>query len=90
MCIGCFGSALLLCAFLTLRTGLHAALAPLTALGLVVAWLTLTGMADILLPGIILLYGVCGALGVWALVPAKGMRPAYRRLLTPGSVLFWG
>lgn len=80
----------LLCAFLILRTGLHAALAPLTALGLVVAWLTLTGMADVLLPGIILLYGVCCALGVWALVPAKGMRPAYRRLLTPGSVLFWG
>ena len=49
----------LLCAFLILRTGLHAALAPLTALGLVVAWITLTGMADVLLPGIILLYGVC-------------------------------
>lgn len=79
----------LLCAFLTLRTGLHAALAPLTALGLVAAWLTLAGMADLLLPGTILLYGICCVLGVWALVPVQGKRPAYRKLLAPGAVVFW-
>mgnify|MGYP005804974011 FL=1 len=82
----------LLCVFLTRRTGLPAALAPLTALGLVVGWLTLAGMADLLLPGAVVLYLVCAGLGVWALVPAGKRRPdaPARPLFTPGSVLFWG
>ena len=41
----------LFCAFLTLKCNLHAALAPLTALGIAVAWLTAAGMANLLLPG---------------------------------------
>ena len=40
----------LFCAFLTLKCNLHAALAPLTALGIAVAWLTAAGMANLLLP----------------------------------------
>ena len=84
----------LLCAFLTRCTGLPAALAPLTALGLAVTWLTLAGMANLLLPGAVVLYLACAGLGVWALVPAK-YRPGQpaapaRALFTPGSVLFWG
>ena len=80
----------LLCAFLTLRTGLHAALAPLTALGLVVAWLTLTGMAD----GSASRhhFAVRRMLCAGCLGACAGQRDAsgLRRLLTPGSVLFWG
>lgn len=80
----------LFCAFLTLKCNLHAALAPLTALGIAVAWLTAAGMANLLLPGTVLLWAVFAGSGVWGLVPHKGQRPAYRRLVTPGAVLFWG
>ena len=80
----------LFCAFLTLKCNLHAALAPLSALGIAVAWLTAAGMANLLLPGTVLLWAVFAGSGVWALVPHKGQRPAYRRLVTPGAVLFWG
>ena len=79
----------LLCACLTLRGGLHSALAPLCALGLVVAWLTAAAIADVLLPGIILLYLACLAAGVWALLPV-GRRQGLSTLITPGAVLFWG
>ncbi|MCI6083334.1 hypothetical protein MR798_04750, partial [bacterium] len=79
----------LFCAFLTLRCGLHSALAPLTALAIAVAWLTAAGMADVLFPGMVVLWIVFAGLGVWALAPAGGRRPDVRRLLTPGSVLFW-
>lgn len=61
-----------------------------TALGIAVAWLTAAGMANLLLPGTVLLWAVFAGSGVWALVPHKGQRPAYRRLVTPGAVLFWG
>lgn len=84
------GGAVLFCAFLTLKCNLHAALAPLTALGIAVAWLTAAGMANLLLPGTVLLWAVFAGSGVWALVPHKDQRPAYRRLVTPGAVLFWG
>lgn len=80
----------LFCAFLTLKCNLHAALAPLTALGIAVAWLTAAGMANLLLPGTVLLWAAFAGSGVWALVPHKGQRPAYRRLVAPGAVLFWG
>ena len=80
----------LFCAFLTLKCNLHAALAPLSALGIAVAWLTAAGMANLLLPGTVLLWAVFAGSGVWVLVPHKGQRPAYRRLVTPGAVLFWG
>ena len=50
LCVAAALAALfLLCAFFTLRAGVPAALAPLTALGCIAAWLTLTGMADVLL-----------------------------------------
>lgn len=85
----------LLCAFLTLRCGLHSALAPLTALGIVVCWLTAASIADLLLPGIVLLYAGCVALGVWAFVPRKtdALQQGTARLkalFSPGAVLFWG
>ena len=80
----------LLCVFLTRRTGLPAALAPLTALGLVVGWLTLAGMAGALYPAAWAVYALCAAGGVWALWPHKGQTPDWKALFTPGSVLFWG
>ena len=76
----------LFCAFLTLKCNLHAALAPLTALGIAVAWLTAAGMANLLLPGTVLLWAVFVGSGVWGLVPHKGQRPAYRRLVTVSSL----
>ena len=70
----------LFCAFLTLKCNLHAALAPLSALGIAVAWLTAAGMANLLLPGTVLLWAVFAGSGMWALVPHKGQRPACRQL----------
>ena len=91
LCVAAALAALfLLCAFFTLRAGVPAALAPLTALGCIAAWLTLTGMADVLLPGTVLLYLACAGLGVWALAPVRGRRPRLRALATPGAALFWG
>lgn len=79
----------LLCAFLTLRGGLHASLAPLTALGLIAAWLTAAGMLDCLLPGMVVLWAGSVLLGGWALLPVRGRRPDLRALLSPGAMLFW-
>ena len=56
----------LFCAFLTLKCNLHAALAPLSALGIAVAWLTAAGMANLLLPGTVLLWAVFAGSGVAA------------------------
>ena len=61
----------LFCAFLTLKCNLHAALAPLTALGIAVAWLTAAGMANLLLPGTVQL---------WAPLVLRDLR---RRWLAP-------
>ena len=80
----------LFCAFLTLRCGLHSALAPLTALGCAAAWLTAAGMGDWLFPGMVVLYLAFVGLGIWALLPRGGKRPDLRKLLTPGALLFWG
>ena len=79
-------------AFLTLKCGLHSALAPLTALAVAVFWLTVWGMAGSLLAGAWLLYAAFAGLGLWALWPRKdpAKRPDYRALLTPGAVLFYG
>lgn len=79
-------------AFLTLKCGLHSALAPLTALAVAVLWLTVWGMAGPLLAGAWLLYAAFAGLGLWALWPRKdpAKRPDYRALLTPGAVLFYG
>lgn len=81
----------LFCAFLTLRGGVPAAFAPLTALACIVAWLTAAGIADLLLPGVILLYLACVGLGVWSLVPIfhKGQKTQYSTLCIPGALLFW-
>ena len=83
----------LLCAFLTLKAGLHSALAPLTAIGIMVTWMTLCGVLDVLLPGMWVLCLGSAALGVWALLPLPnkktGKLPDYRALFTPGAVLFW-
>ena len=79
-------------AFLTLKCGLHSALAPLTALAVAVFWLTVWGMAGPLLAGAWLLYAAFAGLGLWALWPRKdpAKRPDHRALLTPGAVLFYG
>ena len=79
-------------AFLTLKCGLHSALAPLVSLAVAVFWLTLWGMAGPLLAGAWLLYLLFAGLGIWALWPRRNpaRRPDYRRLVSPGALLFWG
>ena len=76
-----------LCAFFTLNTKLHSALAPLLALGCVSIWFTLFGVADLLVVGGWLGYAVCYALGIFAIWRHKS---EWKKLLSPGSVLFWG
>ena len=76
-----------LCAFLTLKARLHSALAPLVALSLVSTWFTLAGIADVLRIAGAVGYGVCWALGAWALA---GGRAQYKRLVSPGALVFWG
>ena len=89
--LGGMAALFLLCAFLTLKAGLHSALAPLTALSLIVTWLTFCGVADLLLPGMWVLLAACAVLGAGALLPGKGgARPDFRALFTPGAALFWG
>lgn len=80
-----------LCAALTLRAGLHSSLAPLTALGCITLWLTVAGMAGLLLPGYLVCLAVCFGLGLWALLPRKNAPwPAWGRLFSPAASLFWG
>ena len=91
LCVFASMAALFLfCAFLTLRCGLHSALAPLTALSAAVLWLTLWGMAGPLLAGAWILFAAFAVLGIWALWPRKGAKPDYKKLASPGAVLFWG
>lgn len=91
LCVFASMAALFLfCAFLTLRCGLHSALAPLTALSGAVLWLTLWGMAGPLLAGAWILFAAFAGLGIWALWPRKGAKPDYKKLASPGAVLFWG
>ncbi len=80
----------LLCAALTLKARLPAGLAPLVALSLIAAVLTLAGMAGVLYPVAWALYALCVAAGVWAFWPQKGQKPDWKALFTPGGVLFWG
>ena len=61
----------LFCAFLTLKCNLHAALAPLSALGIAVAWLTAAGMANLLLPGTVLLWRCLRAAACGRWCPTK-------------------
>ena len=75
-----------LCAFLTLQTRLHSALAPLTALGIVGVWFTLAGVADLLVAGGWVFYLAAWGLGVFALARKRNEA---RRLLSPGAVVFW-
>jgi hypothetical protein len=94
-----------LCAFFTLRCGIHSALAPLVALASVATWLTLCSIADVLLPGMIALYVLCCLAGIWVFLPARlrpnrqaacptdvpvSAGPDLHALCTPGAVLFWG
>lgn len=94
-----------LCVFFTLRAGLHAALAPLCTLSVYTTVLTLTGVAGVLYPAALALYGVSWALGGWALAaavrarraapvpaptaPAGEPRCLMARLLPPGALVFW-
>lgn len=81
----------LLCAFLTLRCRVPGALAPLTALGCISLWLTLAGMAGLLLPAGWLLLAASAALGAWALAGQRAgpIGQTLARLFTPGAALFW-
>ena len=81
-----------LCAFLTLRGRLPAALAPLAALSLTAGVLLLAGLADVLLPAAWALCALGWGLGAWALARTlpRQNRGALRALVSPGAVLFWG
>ena len=79
-----------LCAFLTCKTRLHSALAPLVALSSISVWLTLAGIWDVLRPGGWLLMLVCAGLGVWALVSCRNTPERYKALVSPGMLVFWG
>lgn len=82
---------LLGCAFLTLKGKVHSALAPLTALSVMVLVLTLSGVAGFLYPAALGIYLLYTGLGVWAIVDAlKKDKSAFRKLVTPGALLFWG
>lgn len=78
------------CAVLTLKCRVPASVAPLTALSVIVAVLTLAAMAGVLYPAAWLLYLLCLAGGVWVAASCRGSTGAAQRLFTPGSVLFWG
>lgn len=79
-----------LCAVLTLKCRVPASVAPLTALSAIVAVLTLAAMAGMLYPATWAVYALCLAGGVWVLATHKSHTGALQKLLTPGSVLFWG
>lgn len=83
-----FSALLCLCAFFTLCTKLHSALAPLVALSCVSSWFTLAGVADLLKPLGWLGYALCWGLGAWAFA-RHGTKGELKRLLSPGAVLFW-
>ena len=78
------------CAVLTLKCRVPAAVAPLTALSLIVAVLTLAAMAGVLYPAAWAVYALCLAGGIWVLLTRKKHTDALQMLFTPGSVLFWG
>ena len=78
------------CAVLTLKCRVPAAVAPLTALSLIVAVLTLAAMAGVLYPAAWAVYALCLAGGAWVLLTRKKHTDAPQMLFTPGSVLFWG
>lgn len=91
LCVLAAAAALfLLCAALTLKAGVPAGIAPLTALSAIAAVLTLAGMAGVLYPAAWAVYALCVAGGVWAFWPRKGQAPGWKALFTPGSVVFWG
>lgn len=71
--------------------GLHSALAPLAALSVITLWLTLAGMAGLLLPALIVGMLACFGLGIGALwCRRKQMPSAWEQLFSPGAALFWG
>lgn len=78
------------CTVLTLKCRVPASVAPLTALSLIVAVLTLAAMAGALYPITWAVYALCLAGGVWVLAARKNHAGAAQKLFTPGSVLFWG
>ena len=78
------------CTVLTLKCRVPASVAPLTALSLIVAVLTLAAMAGVLYPITWAVYALCLAGGVWVLATRKNHAGAAQKLFTPGSVLFWG
>ena len=78
------------CTVLTLKCRVPASVAPLTALSLIVAVLTLAAMAGMLYPITWAVYALCLAGGVWVLATRKNHAGAAQKLFTPGSVLFWG
>ena len=77
-------------AFFTLKTRLHSALAPLVSLSCISIWFALAGVLDCLVPAGWAAYLTCWTLGIWALSTGHKTPGSYRRLVSPGSVMFWG
>lgn len=81
----------MLCLVLTVRCRLPAALAPLAGLSAAALWLTVAGVLGVLRPGGIVLYLGCFLGGVYTIMTERlGLRRLLCRMLTPGSVVFWG
>lgn len=79
------------CAFLTLKGKLHSALAPLTALSVMVLVLTFAGVGGFLYPAALGIYVLYTGVGVWAVADTlKKDKTAFAKLVTPGALLFWG
>lgn len=80
----------LLCAWLTLKCGLPASLAPLCVLASISTGLTFAGMAGVLVPAAAMVYLGGAVLGVWAMFSEKRAgRAMLSRLLSPGAAAFW-
>ena len=71
------------CTVLTLKCRVPASVAPLTALSLIVAVLTLAAMAGVLYPITWAVYALCLAGGVWVLAPAKTTLERRKSCLPP-------
>ncbi len=82
------GALFLLCAFFTLKAGLHSALAPLVSLSCISSWFAVAGVADLLKPAGWVLYLVCLGLGIWAFWGCRE-KARWKQLISPGAMVFW-
>lgn len=86
-----FAALLGLSLFFSSLRGVNSALAPLLSLSTIILWLSLTGMADLLLPGGWILYLLCLGAGGWQIYKHRKNLPGYcKKIFSPGFVLWVG